>query len=302
MRDFKVDFMVVGAARSGTTSLYHYLKGHPGIFLPEVKEPNFFSNVTSVNDSDYEIPEPGISYHMKVIRSEEVYKELFQSAEPDQLKGDVSPSYLSNASTARRIYEHNPDAKIIMTLRNPVRRAFSHYLMNVASGYDKNESFDLALQAETLQAWSGGNDYLGWSSYADKVRSYFDVFPREHIMLLIFEEWVSDPAKTIEQVFEFLEVDRTFSPDFEQKHNEKIAYKNLKALNFLRKPGIKKVVEKMMPKGTRDKLKESLFQTDNMQIDLDAELETKLLEHFRPDVEALESITGKSLTGIWNLN
>ena len=299
MNEFKVDFFVVGAARSGTTSLYRYLKQHPQIFLPEIKELNFFSEVKSVIPADYEPPETGVSYHMKVIRSADVYESAFEGAAHDMLKGDVSPSYLSNTETAARIYAHNPDARIVISLRNPVQRAFSHYLMNLAVGYDQNESFEAALEADKSDVWSGGNRYLDWSCYADAVASYYDVFPKEQIHVMIFEEWIREMDTTLTSLFEFLKVDSSFEPDLGEKHNEKVAYKHIKTLNFLRKPGIKGVIEHVIPKAAREKLKRGIFKADEMQVTLDSELENRLMDHFSSDIEKLETITGISLDKYW---
>ena len=142
----RIDFFVVGAARSGTTSLYQYLSQHPQVYLPPVKELNYFSQVTSDQYQDYEEPLPNKTYHTKIIQSAESYDRLFEGASEGLLKGDVSPSYLWHHQTAKRIAEHNPNAKILVTLRHPVKRAFSHYLMAKSVGYDHSTSFEKAIE------------------------------------------------------------------------------------------------------------------------------------------------------------
>ena len=302
MSSFKVDFFVVGAARCGTTSLYNYLKDHPQIFLPKVKEPNFFSKVSSAVEEDYELPEEGTSYHMKIITSDEVYQGLYSEATSVQLKGDISPSYLSNVETADRVHSHNPDARIIMSLRNPVARAFSHYEMNVASGYDTNETFEAALNAKQLDVWSGGNKYEEWSRYFDKVKSYYEVFDADQILVLVFEQWVAQPEKAVETICDFLKLDSTYAPDYSKKFNEKKAYKNIKTLNYLRRPAFKKAIDAILPTGTKQRLKESLFASEGSGKSLDPQLEKHLKEVFRQDVEDLAQITGKPLLDLWNFN
>ena len=111
MESFAVDFFVVGAARSGTTSLHNYLGQHPEIFLSEVKELNHFSQVESNDHSDYKAPKKGESYHTKIIKSFELYQSLFSEAKSNQIKGDVSPSYLMGNRNGR--------AEFISITRNP---------------------------------------------------------------------------------------------------------------------------------------------------------------------------------------
>ena len=93
-QECKVDFFVVGAARSGTTTLYQYLSKHPDIYVPRVKELNYFSKVSSSQPQDYALPKPEQEYNTKIIQSPEVYRALFSQAKPSQIKGDISPSYL----------------------------------------------------------------------------------------------------------------------------------------------------------------------------------------------------------------
>ena len=104
MKPFRVDFFVVGAARCGTTSLYNYLNQHPEIFLPKIKELNHFSEVESSEQSDYKKPKNDQEYHTKIIKSSEIYKGLFNDAKENHVKGDISPSYLSNSTTAQRLF------------------------------------------------------------------------------------------------------------------------------------------------------------------------------------------------------
>ena len=225
MKNFKVDFFVVGAARSGTTSLYNYLKQHPDLFLPNIKELNHFSKVESNQPQDYQRPKKEILYHTKIISSPEVYQDLYEEATAQQRKGDISPSYLWESNTAQRIFDHNPEAKIIVTLRNPVERAFSHYVMNLSVGYDTEPSFERAIQAKEKRIWGGGNLYLEWSRYYQSLKSYYNLFPAEQIKVLIFEDWTSRKQESLEKLFHFLEVDPLHEIDLSDQFNQKVGYK-----------------------------------------------------------------------------
>lgn len=299
MKDFKVDFFVIGAARSGTTSLYNYLNQHPDIFLPNIKELNHFSKVSSNQPQDYKKPKQGVLYHTKIINSFEVYQEVFEEAIEFQQKGDISPSYLWGTETAQRIYNHNPEAKIVLTLRNPVDRAFSHYVMNRSVGYDTHPSFKEALEAPQERIWGGGNLYLEWSSYYAALKSYFEVFPKENIKILIFEAWTAQKKQTLCNLFQFLKVDETIEIDFSDRHNQKVGYKNIKTLNFLRKNFLRNAVDTLMPQKTKENLKNILFQKHEVVAKLEEALEEQLKNQFKEEVIRLEELTGVPLQKYW---
>jgi hypothetical protein len=301
MRPFKVDFFVVGAARCGTTSLYNYLNQHPEIFLPKIKELNHFSEVESRERSDYKKPKKDKEYHTKIIKSPEIYESLFKNAKENQLKGDISPSYLSNSTTAQRIFDHNPEAKIIISLRNPVHRAFSHYAMNYGVGYDRNISFEKALRDNKVKIWGGGNLYLELSAYHKYVKSYYDIFDSRNIHLMVFEDWTKNKEKALKEALDFLGIDPNIQIDHETRHNEKVLYKNLKILNFLRSKYIKRIVEFFLFNKAKVKIKGKLFKKENFNMKLDPVTEKELMKHFSQDIKALEQLTGVPLMKKWNV-
>jgi hypothetical protein len=299
MKSFKVDFFVVGAARCGTTSLYNYLNQHPEIFLPNIKELNHFSEVESKELSDYKKPKKDREYHTKIIKSYEIYKGLYKNARENQLKGDISPSYLSNTTTAQRIFNHNPDAKIIISLRNPIHRAFSHYAMNFGVGYDLNESFEKSLKAKKKQIWGGGNQYLELSNYFKPVESYYRHFDFKKIHLMIFEEWTRDKDSSLRNILEFLGVDKDTYINHNIKHNEKVAYKNIKTLNVLRNKYIKSFIDTFLLSKAKEKLKSKWFKKDEFDMRLSTETENELKDYFREEVERLEQLVKIPLIKTW---
>ncbi len=299
MESFAVDFFVVGAARSGTTSLYNYLKQHPEVFLSDVKELNHFSQVESNDHSDYKTPKKGESYHTKIIKSYEVYESLFSEAGDHQKTGDVSPSYLWGTDTAKRIQKHNPNAKIIITLRNPVERAFSHYVMNYGVGYDKISNFGDALNAKQDRVWGGGNLYVAWSTYFDAVKSYYDAFPKDSIKLLIFEDWTQEKDETLKDLFELVGVAPHFKIDHTIRHNKKVAYKHIGLLNFIRGRFIKGAIKTILPENLRERIKNRFFAGGDLDLNLEVSTRKKLEDHFRQDVMQLQQLTGIPLLEKW---
>ncbi|HPF09985.1 MAG TPA: sulfotransferase [Flavobacteriaceae bacterium] len=301
MEQLKVDFFVIGAARSGTTSLYNYLKQHPMVFLPNIKELNFFSEVTSNDPEEYEPPHRGRHYHTKIIQALDTYQGLFEAAESKQLKGDISPSYLWEPETANRIWKHNPNAKIIVTLRNPVKRAYSHYQMNYSVGYERNKTFEKALKAPSERVWSGGNLYLEWSSYYAPLKAYYQKFNRENILVLVFEEWVAQREQTMNRIFDFLGI-QPHSVDITEEHNKKVTYKNIKVLNALRTRFIKKIVSSVVSQKIKDRWKERLFAAEDVKTSIDPFLKKELEGFFLEEVLKLEGLTQLPLSKLWEFN
>jgi len=301
MNSFKVDFFVVGAARCGTTSLYNYLVQHPEIYLPKIKELNYFSEVESKDLSLYDSPKKNHFYHTKIIKLSSVYENLFAEASKNQVKGDISPSYMWDQNTAQKIYDHNPDAKIIISLRNPVARAFSHYVMNYGIGQETHTSFREALKAPKENIWGGGNLYLELSEYYQAIKPYFDKFKKENIKLLIFEDWVKEKDETLSEIFSFLNINDQFKVSHDVDKNQKVAYKNIKALNVLRSPRIKKVIDFFLLESVKDKLKSKLFKKEGVSIKIDSELEKDLSEKFKPQIKQLEQLIQIDLFNKWNM-
>ena len=131
------DFLVIGAFKAGTTSLHHYLDKHPRIFMTRLKEPNFFAHTKSDPNHD--------NRNIFPVTDLAQYERLFADARADQLKGEASPGYLPSKQAPRKIKEQIPDIRLLATLRDPVDRAYSHYLMELRNeqiSLPPNQAFD----------------------------------------------------------------------------------------------------------------------------------------------------------------
>ena len=197
-----VDFLIVGAAKAGTTTLFETLNKHPGIFIPQRKECRYFSCTHG------EFAGPGPQYANNVIRSLEEYQRLFKKARPGQLCGDVSPDYLYYYRNAVHKILDEKDARIpiIIVLRNPIDRAYSSYLYHVRDGREKL-SFEAALDAEEERRaanWAWGWFYIEGSLYADQVKAYMDNF--ERVLLLLFEQDIVTGQAT-KKILDFLNLE-----------------------------------------------------------------------------------------------
>ena len=301
MKVNKVDFFVIGVARGGTTSLYHYLQQHPGVFLPKVKECNFFADVESLDKEVYSRPKPGKEYHMKIIRSKQVYDALFAEAQPGQLKGEISPAYIWDTTSAKRIREHNRDAKIIVSLRNPIQRAYSHYLMHFQTGYDRSKTFEEAITAPKKEIWGGGNQYLEMGLYHDQLKAYYDLFDPTNIKVIISEEWTKNNGEALNDIYDFLGLEPFTNPDLEESHNVSVQLKNKGLLDLLRTETIKKSIGKVLPERTKEKLKERVFYKESEKKPLDEATYDSLKGYFLEDIKKSEKLIGRDLGKTWDI-
>lgn len=301
MKQVVVDFFVIGVARGGTTSLYNYLQQHPGIFLPKVKECNFFSEVDSLDKEVYLKPEKNKEYHMKIIRDEAVYFSLFQNSRDSQLKGEISPSYLWDKNAAERIFKHNPNAKLLISLRNPIERAHSHYLMNYQTGHDKESTFEAAIQAPKNNIWGGGNMYLEMGMYYEQLKPYYDRFNPENIKVIVSEEWTRNNGEALNEVYTFLGLQAFDNHEVDMAHNAAKQIKNKGLLAFLRMENIKRPLKWLLPEKAKDKLKDRWFYKEGDKQCMDSRTYRQLEDHFREDISKTESLTGLDLSGIWQI-
>ena len=191
--DFAPDFFIVGAAKAGTTALYHWLSDHPDVFLPIVKEPGYFAHAGGPAAPLAGPYDP--AYTARIATDAAAYAALYADAGTRQT-GDVSPVYLLCDRAARRIATARPDARIVIVLRDPVYRAFSQYMHHVRDSLDPCPTFDAALaeEDERLRAgWSWGHGYATHGHYLAQVERYLAAFPRHQILFLDYDTLQSAP-------------------------------------------------------------------------------------------------------------
>ena len=194
------NFFIVGAVKSGTTSLHNYLALHPQIFMSPIKEPHFFSEVQ---------PKKNQKKIVSTISNIKDYLKLFECASSEKMVGESSPSYLSEIGTAEKIKKCIPHAKIIIMLRNPIERAYSHYLMDVYMGNEKLSFIDALNNDMSLpeKGWGISHMYVELGMYFKQVENYLSVFGPSNVLVIIFEDFIKNTNKTLELVRNFLELD-----------------------------------------------------------------------------------------------
>jgi hypothetical protein len=214
------NFIIIGAAKSGTTSLYHYLAQHSQIYMSPKKHTRFFAY--EVEKPTFRGPGPVAPPIPYAIADIESYHALFDGVTHETAIGEASHSYLYQTQAARRIKEYAPGMKLIAILRHPTDRAFSHYRQLIRNGREKIADFIEALEEEETRVrgnWWPDFHYVQIGLYHRQLQRYFDLFSRDQIRVYLYEDLSLDPAGMLRDVFQFLEVDDSFIPEANIRYN-----------------------------------------------------------------------------------
>ena len=311
------NFFVIGAAKSGTTSLHDYLGQHPQIYMSPVKEPNFFSFLGNPPDFNG----PNLASEGPILKDRlhrekyaysivdwKAYEHLFARAGEAAAIGESSVSYMYFPDAARNIKAHVPDPRFVAILRNPVDRAFSKYKQFVRDASEPLSSFDLALAAEDerkRENWSPTWFYKDRGFYCRQLRRYYDLFGRDRIFVTLFDDFSADPKQVCRQIFDFLGVEPSFEIDDEEQHNvsgSNLAPRNVAMHYLIMRPNpISNAVRQFTPAPLLKHVRRAalLFamkpQHDSERPILRAETRESLKRLYRQDIEQLSSLIGRDL-------
>lgn len=250
------DFLIIGAGKSGTTSIDNYLKQHPDIFMSSVKEPNFFAyEVTDISDLQ-EHPEELKHYNNSVTSMEE-YLKLFSAAKPNQLKGETSNTYLYGKNAPQRIHYHLPNVKLIAILRQPADRLYSRYLHLARDNRLPSAEFKDCLNKDSI--WWRRNDLVNEGYYNKHLSRFYELFPKENIKVFLYEDIRNNLNQLLKDIFVFLKVDKNFECDLSVKYNESGIIKNKLINQIIGGNGMIQTALKKVTPSLYDNAKNSLF-------------------------------------------
>jgi hypothetical protein len=286
------NFFIVGAAKSGTTSLANYLAEHPKIATPKLKEPRFFVKDALVNINDRD---PMKEYILKnsVLKKEE-YLKMFKSPKEDtRLKFDASVHYLYHCGEAiPKIKTQIGDVPIIILLRNPSERAIS------SANYSKNwhdNNLEHELSQEELRIKEGYNSFWFHKNqglYSSQIKAYLDNF--SNVKIILFDDLIKNPKLIVNEVFQFLSLEQL---EMEKYPTHNTSFEANKALKIIRKTKVLSTLKKLIGsknwKKVRTSSKSLFFKNSSKEIT--KKLEDKLYQFYEKDVEKIESLIGKKL-------
>ena len=303
----KPTFMIAGASKSGTTSLYAYVSQHPDVFMPGHKEPEFFI----APDGEVLTVDGLRGKHVNTNRVNTLadYQALFTSAKGELAVGEASANYLYMPGSAGRIQAYVPDAQIIFILRNPAERAFSAYLHHIRDGLE-DKDFATALAHEERRiadGWSTLYHYRSKGYYYDQLCRFYNVFGKDQVHVFLYEDLKDDPVGLSQRIFKILGVDDTFVPDVGTKHNLSGTPKNAtlqqlyRFLNSSNKSGLKSLGKQLLPARFRQTVKQGAMQRLE-EINLSRttmlpEVRLDLQGGYREDTEKLQVLIGRDLSG-----
>lgn len=293
------DFLVIGAARSGTTALHAYLRQHPAIHMSAVKEPNFFAY-------EGERPAcrgPGADYINNSITDPEAYAALFADAPPDALCGEASPLYLYSPEAPARAARRIPQARLVAILRNPVEQAWSHFLYAKRQRLEPLDDFAEALRREEERLAAGWQPLFGYSRfprYHEQLSRWRAHFPEERILIRLYEDFEADPAGVAAEIFRFLGVAADFRPDMSWRPNAGGVPRSALIQDLLLKPSLlTRAVAAVTPEETRRRVRDALVRRNLRRgQEMSGEAREILNERLREEILRLQDLLGRDL-GAW---
>jgi len=291
------NFLIIGGPKCGTTSLYQYLRGHPAIFMPDHKEPRFFAFQGNPPHHDGPKDGPGDADTVTEIQD---YEALFEPVTSETAIGEATVFYLYYPWVAERVRDLIPDARLIALLRNPVERAYSAFMHCTREGLETTSDFREALALEEVRLksnWSPIWSYQGCGQYHDQLVRYYEKFPRGQIRVYLFEDLTNDPEAVLQDVYDFLEVDKNFEAKVGTRHNATgITRSNLLA-NFIDRPSLlKSAYQRIIPRDLKLRLTNRVKRWNLDRPPFPEDARRELAVAFRDEITKLEDLIGRDLS------
>ena len=293
------NFLIIGAAKSGTTSLYRYLEQHPQVYM-KVKEPGFFA----YEGQQIKLcgPEDQERFDARVVTERCDYERLFDGITTEKAYGEASVAYLYIQGAAERIRRYSPDVCLIAILRHPAERAFSSYVHMRRDGREPIPDFSDALQQEEarIQAnWDYIWHYTRLGFYYEQLQIYYNLFPREQIAVFLFDEFQKDPIQVTQAIFRFLQIDDAFQPNTSLKYNVSGVPRMRRLHQFVSRPNpVKNGLRPFVPLGARKYIGTRLmsWNVNGRKPRMEPQTLRHLQALFREDILQLQELTGKNLS------
>ena len=275
------DFILIGAGKSGTTSIHAYLADHPQVCTNQKKELYYFTDSTTQRKMR----------HWGVIGSLQEYEEQFSHQKEGQKIIEVSTVYYNNAGAAKLIYEHNPNVKLLMILRDPSQRAFSDYMMKIRGARSIGPVEEELANPDSIMVRRG--------QYYSQIQSFLEYFPRENFRVFFFEDFVKDRKKFYESLCDFLGIEAILPQ--KQYHGRKGGqpkkmwlHKLLTKKNPIRDTAAA-VMRRFVPAQQRQSLRTKLVKSNMEKARLPSATRAQLIDIYREEIDQLEQLLNVDL-------
>lgn len=293
------NFLIIGAAKSGTTALYRYLYDHPEVFMSQQKELHYFSYPeTSMLTKGPE------SYHRVAVSSLEEYQSFFENAQHYKAIGEASPSYLYFPECAARIKKLLPDVRLIVILRNPVERAYSAYMHAIRDGWEPITDFSKALKEESKrinEGWEIVWHYTNAGFYYKQLQYYYNAFSKNQLRVYLYEDLSKTPRQLMKDIYGFLDVESSYEANVLVHPNVSGNIRNIfihKIMNkIFTKPNIiKSAAQKALPESIRWRFTTTLRNLNIKRGQFPESIRSELIDIFRDDIVNLQDLIKRDLS------
>jgi hypothetical protein len=296
------NFLVLGAARCGTTSLHYYLAEHPDVCMSSIKEPNYF-----LFEQTPAGPRPMIADDRRLLAKSvpdrERYERLF--TQPRSAVGEASPLYIYTRETPRLIHDAIPDVRLIAIVREPVERTWSHFVyVNDDLGDDTEPAFRAAVERELglgYEPYRTGTHFVRLSAYAEQLERYRQVFPAEQLLVIGYDDLIARTPAALAGVCRFLGVDDAFAFDTSVQYNPSSGEQSWVArLDRVVRPAFpylkRALPASMTGRLARGRARLRAASRSDTAPPIPDDLRATLNEHFAPDREWLAREAGVTFT------
>ncbi len=291
-------FLVIGAAKAGTSALFDFLAQHPDVFASPVKEPNFFAfaggRASFTGPGDQEIVRRTISDRHR-------YLELFDGVRFESAIGEASAFYLYWEGAPANIARWLPEARLVVVLRDPASRAFSSYRHLVRDGHE-TLSFEAGLAEEPTRIAAGWQPlwhYRAAGRYVEQLERYFALFRREQILVHLYDDFVKDPLSVVARTYDFIGVDPEFRPNLAKRLNPSGRPRSATLRGVLQRESLlKRCARNLLPQRMRTGLWRALTRVNTRPTHETMWGETRrMLEaDFAAEIDRLEGLLGRDLS------
>ena len=289
------NFLIIGAAKGGTTTLHNVLAQHPDVYMCPVKESGFFWAYGE------EVRLQGIGAERlrnRLIDDLNRYQKLFDGVTNQNAIGEASVRYLSTANTPKVIHGFIPGARLVASLRQPADRAFSAFYHNLRDGIEPCSDFGEAI----AQDKNGLRDhwvvcrYLNVGFYYQFLKRYSDIFDRNQIHISLFDDLKENPYELISSLYKFLDVDDTFRPDLSHRDNVTGIIRNpLLRAAWARSSKLRATIRPLLKDRMRHNVFEWVIRFQDKPL-FSPELRLELTEYYREDINRLQDLLDRDLS------
>lgn len=291
------NFIVIGAGKSGTTTLYELLKEHPEVHMSAVKETNFFALWGKSLEGTSEDPKQ-LRHYPWSVTSPAAYSELFENTENAKARGEVSPMYLYNEDAPEAIKSTIPDVKLVVILRNPVDRLHSRYMHLLRENRQPAEDYKEVLDQDSI--WWERNDLVREGFYNTYLQRYFQLFPPSQLRVYLYEDLQSNPTALMKDLYEFIGVDTDFQPHVSRQYNASGRIKNKNIDQLIGQNSVAKAWMNKCAPGLVKELKNSGWVKDRLLKLRKANLEKSPMPASTRE-QLIEKIYAPEITGLQQL-